>query len=149
MPVIVRGVEIINDPWFFTQDSFDNYDQHPWFSIVPLESLKDKTQWPLSQTWIGAWFDLEVDMSDLDSSILSLPLLNIFVNSYTDGRVFSLAQQLKTVLGFTGELRVSGNFLLDQMAHLRGCGVDSFFLPEDSDIDHALFIISQTPTRAF
>lgn len=149
MPVFIKGVRPLNDPWVFVETPLDDYREYPWFSVVPLHGLADKSQWPLMQTWIGAWFEVDVEYSLLSPSVLELPLLNMTVTSYADGRVFTLAQHLKSVLGFRGELRVSGNFLIDQMALLRECGVDGFLLPDDSDIEHALFILKQTPARTF
>jgi len=149
MALFTRQGKCSKDPWIFLRHGLDDYREYPWFSIVPLDGLSDEHQWPLPQTWIGAWFGVDVDTRTLTKAVLELPLLNIHVEQFTDGRVFSLATRLKTSMQFRGELRVSGNFLIDQMAQLKACGVDSFKLPENSDFDHATFILTHTPERAF
>lgn len=149
MGMLIKQGLLMNDPWSLIEQPLDNYRDYPWFSIVPLEGLGDKAQWPLAQTWIGAWFGVEIDTQRITPQFLSLPLLNIHIESYSDGRAFSLARQLRSSLKFEGELRLSGNFLLDQMAHLQDCGVNSFSLPDDSDFEHALFILKHSPKRTF
>lgn len=133
------------DPWIRVEDPLENYLDYPWFSLVPLTALQQVKQWPLPQAWIGAWFHVDIDLSLLTRPVLDLPLLNIDMTDFTDGRVFTLAKHLKTRLGYGGQLRVSGKFLLDQMAMLRDCGIDSFSLPKDSDHEHARFILKHTP----
>jgi len=87
--------------------------------------------------------------ADLMQQLLSLPLLNIEIEDFNDGRVFSFIHLLRTRYQYKGELRVSGRYLIDQMAMLKACGVDSFSLPEGSDYEHALFILSNTPENTF
>ncbi len=147
--VLIKQGQILNDPWIRISAPLNDYREYPWFSIVPLEGLSDESQWPLVQTWIGVRFGVDVDVQRLTPQVLDLPLLNIEVETFTDGRVFSLARQLKTAMSFRGELRVSGHFLIDQMAQLRACGVDSFSLPADADLEHALFILKSTPEKTF
>ncbi len=58
-----------------------------------------------------------------------LPLLDLVVltfPAFTDGRAYSQAWLLRNELGFTGELRATGNVLADQAAFMRRCGFDTF-----------------------
>jgi len=86
---------------------------------------------------------------DVMQQYLSLPLLNIEIEDYNDGRVFTFISLLKTRYQYKGEIRVSGQYLIDQMAMLKACGVDSFSLPEGSDYEHALYILGNTPENTF
>lgn len=149
MAIFTKRGHAFKDPWVRIDYTRSDYRQYPWFSVVPVKGLADETQWPLAQTWIGAWFDVDVELKTLPPSFLELPLLNIHIEKYADGRVFSLAQHLRTVLGYSRELRVSGSFLLDQVAQLSACGINSFEIAHDADMEHALFILRQTPERAF
>jgi uncharacterized protein (DUF934 family) len=45
---------------------------------------------------------------------------------FKDGRGFSWARMLRTRMGYKGELRATGGFLVDQLAHLSRVGFDSF-----------------------
>lgn len=52
-------------------------------------------------------------------------LIEVTFPAFTDGRGFSSARILREA-GYTGELRASGDVLVDQLGHLRRCGFDSF-----------------------
>ena len=69
--------------------------------------------------------DLPIDHPQL-SSLLTVDKIVIYIDSFTDGRVFGLARLLRDSLGFSGDLEVSGDFLPDQISFLERCGVNSF-----------------------
>ena len=97
MPVMTKYGKLMEDPWiqiFYTENTYRDY---PWFSIVPLEGLADKSQWPLDKSWTGAWFRMDIGMEELTQRILSLPILNIVVEHPLDSRIFSLVKKLRTV----------------------------------------------------
>lgn len=52
-------------------------------------------------------------------------LVEVNFPSFGDGRGYSSAQILREA-GYTGELRATGDVLVDQMVFLRRCGFDSF-----------------------
>jgi len=149
MKKLIKQSLVLEDPWTKIEENHDNNTHYPWFSLVPLETLVLRDQWPLPQAWIGAWFESNVNPDLFSKNILDLPVLSIEVADYQDGRCFSLAKILKTKLNFQGDLRISGNFLLDQIAMLKACGVDSFLLPDGSDHEHALFILKNSPCSLF
>jgi len=104
-------------------------------------------------TKVDVMFTAELQHEDIThdfmQQLLSLPLLNIELVDFNDGRVFSFIRLLRTRYQYKGELRVSGQYLIDQMAMLKACGVDSFSLPDGSDYEHALFILNNTPENKF
>jgi len=53
---------------------------------------------------------------------------------YTDGRGYSFARQLREEHGFAGELRASGDVLLDQIPLMARCGFDSFEVTDPATI---------------
>lgn len=55
-----------------------------------------------------------------------LALVVLHIPLFKDGRAFSWARLLRTRLGYRGEIRVSGHFLLDQIAFYSRVGVDAF-----------------------
>ena len=79
-----------------------------------------------------------------------LKLIELHVGHFKDGRAFSWARVLRTRLHFAGEIRVSGHFLLDQIAFFLRVGVDSFtFTANDSNSNGsntATANITMTPT---
>ncbi|WP_085315547.1 DUF934 domain-containing protein [Derxia lacustris] len=55
----------------------------------------------------------------------ALAFIAIHFAAYTDGRGFSQAQLLRRA-GWTGELRATGDVLIDTVHYLARCGFDSF-----------------------
>jgi uncharacterized protein (DUF934 family) len=66
-----------------------------------------------------------------------IELIVINFTSFMDGRGFSYARELRDQ-GYTGELRASGNFMVDQLHYLQRCGFDSFQVADDVNMDNAL-----------
>ncbi len=54
------------------------------------------------------------------------PLVALSFAKFVDGRAFSYAQLLRERHGFGGELRASGDVLLDEIPLMLRCGFDSF-----------------------
>ena len=61
-----------------------------------------------------------------------ISLVEIDFPAFGDGRGYSAAQILREN-GYTGELRASGDVLVDQIAYMRRCGFDAF--APDAPID--------------
>lgn len=63
-----------------------------------------------------------------------LALIEVSFPKYRDGRGYSAARILREA-GYTGELRASGDVLVDQIAFMRRCGFDSFVADAELDED--------------
>lgn len=75
-----------------------------------------------------------------------IPLIVVASVDFNDGRLFSIGRALRQA-GFSGELRVSGDFLPDQLQYLSRCGFDSFEVPDtwaQSDIEQQINWFSVT-----
>jgi uncharacterized protein (DUF934 family) len=53
---------------------------------------------------------------------------------FTDGRAYSQAYLLRRRLGFTGELRATGDVLVDQLQQLQRSGFSSAVLRDDQSL---------------
>ena len=56
---------------------------------------------------------------------------------FTDGRAFSQAFLLRRRLGFKGEIRATGDVLIDQLVQMQRSGFDAAVLREDQNLDFA------------
>ncbi len=56
---------------------------------------------------------------------------------FSDGRGYSIATLLRSRLGFKGEIRAVGDVLIDQLFAMARCGIDSFALRGDQDVEAA------------
>lgn len=64
-----------------------------------------------------------------------LALIVLDFPKFSDGRAFSQARLLRDRLGFTGEIRATGNVLRDQYLFMTRCGIDAVELAEGTPID--------------
>lgn len=56
---------------------------------------------------------------------------------FSDGRGYSIATLLRSRLGFKGEIRAVGDVLIDQLFAMARCGINSFALRGDQDMEAA------------
>ena len=145
MAILIKQNLVMKDKWTKVANMSGGLMDYPNFSILPVQAFSDPLQNPLPINWLGAWFNADVYQSIFQGHVLSLPVLNIVVEDYNDGRVFTLCRLIRARFNYAKELRISGNFLIEQMGIFKNCGVDSFALPDDADYDYALFILKNTP----
>jgi len=60
------------------------------------------------------------------AEVAQRPLVALAFPKFGDGRAYSLARLLRERHGFTGELRATGDVLLDELSLMLRCGFDSF-----------------------
>jgi len=78
--------------------------------------------------------------NDIDPSGIALEgVTRIDLNfpRFTDGRAYSQAFLLRRRLGFAGELRATGDVLIDQLVQMERTGFDVAVLRADQNIDFA------------
>ena len=73
-----------------------------------------------------------------DADALALPLdgverVDLHFPSFTDGRAFSQAYLLRRRRGFAGEIRATGDVLIDQLVQMHRTGFSSAVLKEGVD----------------
>jgi uncharacterized protein (DUF934 family) len=70
---------------------------------------------------------LESDLAGVTSIVLNFP-------KFTDGRAFTQAVMLRKRAGFTGEIRATGDVLVDQLQQIARSGFDVAELRADQDL---------------
>lgn len=74
--------------------------------------------------------------NDVDPATLALDgvdRIDLQFPKFTDGRAYSQAFLLRRRLGFEGELRATGDVLMDQLVQMQRSGFDSAVLRADQD----------------
>ena len=80
---------------------------------------------------------LVVDADPLDVSLDGVERIELQFPKFSDGRAFSQAQLLRRRRGFRGDIRATGDVLIDQLVQLQRTGFSSAVLRPDQDIAHA------------
>lgn len=73
----------------------------------------------------------DADVSQL--SLAGVTRVELHFPKFTDGRAFSQAFLLRRRLGFTGDIRATGDVLIDQLVMMQRCGFSSVVLRADQD----------------
>lgn len=63
--------------------------------------------------------------------------IDLHFPKFTDGRAYSQAFLLRRRLGFQGEIRATGDVLIDQLVQMERTGFDVAVLREDQNVDFA------------
>jgi uncharacterized protein (DUF934 family) len=97
--------------------------------IIPLSRWLAEREQLLARGGIGVWLAGGDDPVELADDLAHLPLIAVQFSRAGDGRGYSIAVQLRTRLGFRGELRAFGEVLRDQFEALIRCGFDALQPP--------------------
>jgi uncharacterized protein (DUF934 family) len=77
------------------------------------------------------------DADPLALSLDGVERIELHFPKFSDGRAFSQAFLLRRRLGFQGDIRATGDVLIDQLVHMQRTGFSSAVLRADQDIAHA------------
>ena len=75
------------------------------------------------------------EMIDPESDdIARLAVIALVFPKFTDGRAYSTARHLREVMGYRGQIRATGDVLLDQLPLMLRCGFDAFEIVDAATI---------------
>ena len=77
------------------------------------------------------------DADALAASLEGVTRIDLHFPKFTDGRAYSQAFLLRRRRGFTGEIRATGDVLVDQVVQMQRTGFSSAVLRADQDLGHA------------
>lgn len=66
------------------------------------------------------------DWKDVVPDLPRFPVIAVTIPKFADGRASSIARLLRDRDGYEGEIRVMGDYILDQMPYMRRVGIDAF-----------------------
>ena len=77
----------------------------------------------------------EADLAGVNTVVLHFPL-------FSDGRAFSQSHLLRRRLGFEGDIRATGDVLIDQLQQMQRSGFSQAVLRADQDLEHGRQLLS-------
>jgi len=81
--------------------------------------------------------ELEANADPQTVSLNGVERIDLHFAKFTDGRAYSQAYLLRRRMGFTGDIRATGDVLVDQVAQLQRSGFSSAVLRADQNLNHA------------
>ena len=86
-----------------------------------------------SDAHTAADLQLPNDADPLTQDLEGVQIIALHFPQFTDGRAFSQALLLRRRCGFQGEIRATGDVLVDQLQQMQRCGFSSAVLRADQD----------------
>ncbi|MBU6194760.1 MAG: DUF934 domain-containing protein [Burkholderiales bacterium] len=92
--------------------------------------------WPIGLR-TGVTLANTVDVQDLQADLPRLALVVLQFPKWTDGRAYTQARLLRQRLRYTGEVRATGDVVVDMLPLLHRCGFDAVVLRQGQSLDDA------------
>lgn len=89
--------------------------------------------------------DLANDADPLQLALEGVERIDLNFPKFSDGRAFSQAFLLRRRLGFKGEIRATGDVLVDQLAQMERSGFDVAVLRADQSLEVAERVLASYP----
>jgi uncharacterized protein (DUF934 family) len=127
--MLVKAGHVIDDSFTPVADS-DPLPNGP--VLVSLKRFQaEKPALLARRTALGVKLETGETPEILAADLRKLALIVFHIPQPRDGRAFSWVRLLRRRLGFRGEVRISGHFLLDQVAFYTRVGADAFDIAQN------------------
>jgi len=141
---LIKDQKIIEDNWqriteIATDASLPKGDVPGGNIIVPFAYwLENREALSSREGRLGVCIDGDNDIQEVVKDIEHFDLIALDFPAFADGRSYTHARLLRDRYNFEGELRAVGDVLRDQLFFMQRCGINSFQLREDKDMQDAL-----------
>jgi uncharacterized protein (DUF934 family) len=135
----MKFIDTHHDQWH-TAGGEDGPQPHPaprdglLLTLEQWHAVRDT--WPQG-TRTGVILANTDDVEGLEADLPRLALIVLQFPKWVDGRAYSQARLLRSRYRFAGEIRATGDVLVDMMQLLARCGVDAVVLRHDQKLDAA------------
>jgi uncharacterized protein (DUF934 family) len=117
-----------NDSWLLLPDSeIAGPAPHRLLTLAQWEAVREA--WP-ADVPVGVLLPNTVDVEALSADLPRFALIALEFPKWVDGRAYSQAHVLRARLRYQGEIRATGEVLVDMMPLLQRCGFDAVVLRE-------------------
>ena len=131
----MKFIDTPHDQWH-TVGGEDGPMSHPPIKSHSLLTLGQwhavREQWPLDKA-VGVIFPNDADIEVLECDVSKLSLVVLQFPKWVDGRAYSQAHILRSRYRFTGQIRATGEVLVDMMPLLARSGFDAVVLRHDQE----------------
>ena len=124
----MKFIDRSKDSWLLLPDSeIAGPAPHRLLTLVQWEAVRDS--WP-ADVPVGVLLPNTTDVEDIAADLPRIALVALEFPKWVDGRAYSQAHVLRARLRYAGEIRATGEVLVDMMPLLQRCGVDAVVLRE-------------------
>ncbi|MCR5882751.1 DUF934 domain-containing protein [Rhizobacter sp. J219] len=110
---------------------------HTPYSLLTLSQWHGvRAQWP-QDVPVGVIFPNDADIEELEADLPRLSLVALQFPKWVDGRAYSQAHILRSRYRYKGEIRATGEALVDMVSLMQRTGFDAVALRADQSIEAA------------
>ena len=132
---LIKDKKVSKDSWSYTDDESVLKADYNIVSIVRWQQERSELS---KADNLGLRLESDVSVNDIADDLSHFQLIELYIPVFTDGRAYTHARLLRSRYGYMGDIRVSGDFMRDQVFYLNRVGVSSFEL---NDQDSAQQVI--------
>lgn len=85
------------------------------------------------------------DADPREADLSGVTVIELNFPKFSDGRAFSQAFLLRRRLGFTGQIRATGDVLIDQLVQMQRSGFTQAALRADQNLSHGQALLAHYP----
>ena len=124
----MKFIERATDSWLLQPDSeIAGPGPHRLLTLVQWQAVRDA--WPAGVP-VGVLLPNTVDVEDIAADLPRFALVALEFPKWVDGRAYSQARTLRARLRYAGEIRATGEVLVDMLPLLQRTGFDAVVLRE-------------------
>ena len=124
----MKFIDRSKDAWLLLPDSeIAGPAPHRLLTLAQWEAVRDN--WP-ADVPVGVQLPNTADVEALAADLPRIALVALEFPKWVDGRAYSQAHLLRARLRYAGEVRATGDVVVDMMPLLSRCGVDAVVLRE-------------------
>ncbi len=127
----MKFIDPHTDPWHAAADD-DGSGTGRLFTLEQWQALRER--WPRHQR-AGIVLPNDSDVQALEPDLPRLALISLQFPKWVDGRAYSQARLLRTRLRYGGEVRATGEVLVDMLPLLHRTGFDAVVLRPDQSLE--------------
>ena len=124
----MKFIDRSTDPWLLLPDSeIAGPAPHRLLTLVQWQAVREA--WP-ADVPVGVLLPNTADVEEIAADLPRLALVALEFPKWIDGRAYSQARVLRARLRYRGEIRATGDVVVDMMPLLQRTGVDAVVLRE-------------------
>ena len=124
----MKFIERATDSWLLQPDSeIAGPGPHRLLTLVQWQAVRDA--WPTDVS-VGVLLPNTFDVEDIAADLPRFALVALEFPKWVDGRAYSQARTLRARLRYAGEIRATGEVLVDMLPLLQRTGFDAVVLRE-------------------
>ena len=132
---LIKDKQVAQDDWaFIADDTSLNAD----YNIISLTRWQNATEATQVTEHLGLRLESDIIIEEIVGDLQHFKLIELHIPVFTDGRAFTHARLLRSRYGFTGDIRVCGDFMRDQVFYLNRVGVSSFVLGDQDNAEEVI-----------